>query len=185
MYQQINRLRKKLIKFNTKSQKSFWEIKNETQFCLPDKLILFLNIILIGKPWKSSSKLWNDARNFIIPTYIPYCSGTSRQNIKKIIKIYMYLALTRVVQLVGSHPSRQKFTSWIPAQGTLLGCGSVPQSGPVQEASDQCFSPPLPSSLPFSLKISKYNLYIYLYKYIHTYKYTHIYDWERRICSYM
>lgn len=38
------------------------------------------------------------------------------------------------------HPGHQRATGLIPGQGTDLGCGFEPQLGPMQEATDQCFS---------------------------------------------
>ena len=64
------------------------------------------------------------------------------------------LALTAVAQLVGHHPTERNVASWIPSQGTHLGCGFGTWSGRVWEETDQCFfltlifSPSRSPSLP-------------------------------------
>ena len=68
-------------------------------------------------------------------------------------------SLNGVAQWVGSHPANQKVTSWIPGEGTCLGCWPGPQLG-VQEATDPCFSCTwmfllLPFSLPSLLSKNK------------------------------
>ena len=49
--------------------------------------------------------------------------------------------------------TKQKVARLIPGQGTCLGFRFSPQLGHIQEATDQCFSPSLSPSFPFSLKI--------------------------------
>ena len=68
----------------------------------------------------------------------------------------MGVALTGVAQLVGHHPARQKAASSIPQWGTCLGCGFSPWRGHIQEAANQCFSPPLSLSLPLQKQIKSF-----------------------------
>ena len=58
------------------------------------------------------------------------------------------MALVNMAQLVGSHPTNWKVEGFIPCQGTCLGCRFGPQSGHMQEATNQCFSTSLSPSLP-------------------------------------
>ena len=60
-------------------------------------------------------------------------------------------ALAGVAQVVGHHPAKQKVSGLIPTQGTCLGCRFGPQSGQVQEATNQCFPLTLMFLSPFSL----------------------------------
>ena len=63
-------------------------------------------------------------------------------------------ALTRVAQLVGHHPAKQRVASLIPGEGTCQCCRFGSQCGWVGEATDWSFSLALmfPFLLPFSLK---------------------------------
>ena len=68
------------------------------------------------------------------------------------------LALAGVAHWIEHWPADQRVAASIPSQGTCLGRGPGPQGAP--EATTQwCFSPCLSPSLPFSLKINKYNLF--------------------------
>ena len=64
-------------------------------------------------------------------------------------------ALISAARLVGWHPAKQKVASFIPVQGTYLGCRFATQLGHVPEATDQCFSPSLSPSLPLSERKKK------------------------------
>lgn len=59
-----------------------------------------------------------------------------------------------VAPLLGASPQCPKGCGVIPSESTYLGCGLDPQSGCVQEASDQCFSH-INVALSFSLPLSK------------------------------
>ena len=83
----------------------------------------------------------------------------------KLIYIYFFnniLTLLRCLSWLEHLPTHQKVAGLILGQGTDVGCGFNPRSGPVQEATDQCFSLTTMFlsvflSLPYSLsKISEY-----------------------------
>ena len=57
-----------------------------------------------------------------------------------VLTFLLYINVAHVAQLVGCHPTNQKFAGLIPSQDTCLGCMFGPQSGHMQEATDQCFS---------------------------------------------
>ena len=71
------------------------------------------------------------------------------------------MALTRVAQLVGHCPAKQKFASLIPVWGTCLSFKYGLLLGPNERQlmdvslSHQCFFPSLSPSHPLSLKINK------------------------------
>ena len=77
---------------------------------------------------------------------------------------YMNNSIKRKLEPRLSGQSSGLVTGSIPGHGTCLGCGPGPQLGVYERKSIDVslthggFSPSLPPSLPFSLKINKYNL---------------------------
>ena len=61
---------------------------------------------------------------------------------KGFIKNFLKTALARWLNWLEHHPVHEKkVAGLIPSQGTYIGCRFDPQSGRIQETTDQCFSP--------------------------------------------
>lgn len=60
-------------------------------------------------------------------------------------------SLARWLNWLERHPAHQKVAGLIPHQGAQLGCG-FDQGAHGRQPTDRCFSLPLPSLLPLSLK---------------------------------
>ena len=58
-------------------------------------------------------------------------------------------ALAGVVQWIEQQPANQRVLSWIPNQGTCLGC-RPPVEGTLEATTHWCFSPSLSLSFPLS-----------------------------------
>ena len=117
---------------------------------------VFVRLLLAGPYTKINSK-WTKDLNIRSETinYIEENIGTKRMGLGLREYLMNLTSKASVAQWVGVSFCRPKCYGSIPSQGTCLGCGFSPQSGHVQEATDQCFSltsmflslslPPFPS----------------------------------------